>query len=149
MKGNSVMNIKEARKKAGLTQKALSDILKIPKRSIENWEGGKRNCPDWCEQLIVDKILSLETYSQVFVIDQERIGGEFYYSGQKIFSFRKLDDGNIKLENGVVIAVDPNSEGSYYDENYNRYFELVENRYKINGDIVNQKVIGFVKYYDE
>lgn len=50
------MNIKEARTQAGLTQQALSDMLGIPKRNIENWEGGKRKCPDWCERLIVDKI---------------------------------------------------------------------------------------------
>lgn len=50
------MNIKEARTQAGLTQQALSDMLGIPKRNIENWEGGKRKCPDWCEKLIVDKI---------------------------------------------------------------------------------------------
>lgn len=53
------MNIKEARTQAGLTQKALSDMLGIPKRNIENWEGDKRKCPEWCEQLIVEKILNL------------------------------------------------------------------------------------------
>ncbi len=50
------MTIKEARTQAGLTQQALSDMLGIPKRNIENWEGGKRKCPEWCEQLIVEKI---------------------------------------------------------------------------------------------
>lgn len=38
------MTIKEARKAAGLTQQALSDWLGIPKRTIENWEGGQRSC---------------------------------------------------------------------------------------------------------
>lgn len=53
------MTIKEARKQAGLTQQAVSDMLGIPKRNIENWEGGKRKCPEWCERLIVDKILQI------------------------------------------------------------------------------------------
>lgn len=51
------MNIKEARSQIGLTQQALSDWLGIPKRTIENWKAGKRSCPDWCERLIVEKIL--------------------------------------------------------------------------------------------
>lgn len=59
------MTIKEARKSAGLTQQALSDLLGIPKRTIENWEGGKRNCPEWCERLIVEKILQLKEAQEV------------------------------------------------------------------------------------
>jgi DNA-binding transcriptional regulator YiaG len=37
----------------------MSDLLGIPKRSIENWEGGKRQCPEWAERLIVEKLLSI------------------------------------------------------------------------------------------
>ena len=52
------MTIKEARKQVGLTQQALSDWLGIPKRTIEDWEGGKRKCPEWCEKLVVEMILT-------------------------------------------------------------------------------------------
>ncbi|MEG1501980.1 MAG: helix-turn-helix transcriptional regulator [Synergistaceae bacterium] len=48
--------IKQARLEAGLTQQALADWLKIPKRTIENWEGEKRTPPEWAELLIVEKI---------------------------------------------------------------------------------------------
>ena len=51
------MTIKEARKVAGWTQQRLSDELEIPKRTIENWEGGKNSCPVWAEKLIVQEIL--------------------------------------------------------------------------------------------
>ena len=57
-KESDTMTIKEARKQVGLTQQALSDWLGIPKRTIEDWEGGKRNCPGWCEKLVVEKILT-------------------------------------------------------------------------------------------
>ena len=53
------MTIREARQLAGLTQQAMSDIMGIPKRSIENWEGGKRQCPEWAERLIVEKLQSI------------------------------------------------------------------------------------------
>ncbi len=34
--------IAELRHKAGLTQKACAEYLGIPKRTLENWEGGRR-----------------------------------------------------------------------------------------------------------
>ena len=52
------MTIKEARINAGLTQQGLSDWLGIPKRTIENWESGQRRCPEWCERLVVEKVLT-------------------------------------------------------------------------------------------
>lgn len=51
------MTIKDARKLAGWTQQKLSDELRIPKRTIEDWEGRKRKCPEWAERLIVREIL--------------------------------------------------------------------------------------------
>lgn len=48
--------IKEARQAAGLTQQAMSDLLGIPKRNIENWEGGQRKPPSWAERLIVQEL---------------------------------------------------------------------------------------------
>ena len=53
---NKLSPIRQARLKAGLTQQELSDWLKIPKRTIENWEGAKRNPPEWAELLILEKI---------------------------------------------------------------------------------------------
>lgn len=52
------MTVKEARQQVGLTQKALSEWLGIPKRTIENWEGGKTNLKPWIEKLLVEKILT-------------------------------------------------------------------------------------------
>lgn len=48
--------IREARKAAGLTQKQMSEKMGIPKRTIENWEGGTRKCPEWAERLIVAEL---------------------------------------------------------------------------------------------
>lgn len=50
------MTIKEARLNVGLTQQSMSDLLGIPKRTIENWETGSRKCPEWTEKLIIDKL---------------------------------------------------------------------------------------------
>ena len=46
------MDIKEIRSISGLTQQAFSEKYGIPKRSIENWEGGKRNPPEYVIKLL-------------------------------------------------------------------------------------------------
>ena len=46
--------IKETRMKYGLTQKQVSDVTGVPHRSIQNWEGGQRRCPDYVTGMIVN-----------------------------------------------------------------------------------------------
>lgn len=55
-----MMTIKDARRKAGLTQKQLSDTLDIPLRTIESWESGSRTPPPYVEKLIVEKLLTMK-----------------------------------------------------------------------------------------
>jgi DNA-binding transcriptional regulator YiaG len=45
--------IKDLRKKHDLTQHQLADITGIPFRTIQNWEGGQRKCPEYVEMLLV------------------------------------------------------------------------------------------------
>ncbi len=51
------MTIKEARLDAGLTQKAMADLMGIPKRTIENWDGGKAYPVKWVEQLVIERLM--------------------------------------------------------------------------------------------
>lgn len=44
--------IRELRERYKLTQKALSELTGIPKRTIESWEGGQRNPPAWAVVLV-------------------------------------------------------------------------------------------------
>lgn len=46
--------IRTARIQYGLTQQQLSNLTGIPKRTIENWEGGQRKCPDYVAKLVLD-----------------------------------------------------------------------------------------------
>ena len=54
----TMINIREARKIAGLTQKRLSEKYNIPLRTIEEWEAGRRTPPSYVQDLLVDKIMS-------------------------------------------------------------------------------------------
>lgn len=53
--------LRELRKAAGLTQQQMSDIFKIPKRTIESWEGGKRTPPEYVKILVCEKLQRLIT----------------------------------------------------------------------------------------
>ena len=48
--------IKEARKAAGLSQQGVTDTLGIPRRTLQDWETGKRTPPGWAEALVVEKL---------------------------------------------------------------------------------------------
>ena len=48
------MTIKEIRTAAGLTQAAMAARFGIPKRTIENWEGGKREPPEYVVRMIAE-----------------------------------------------------------------------------------------------
>lgn len=55
------MTIKELRKKSGLSQAKFSDRYGIPKRTIEDWEAGKRTPP----QYVVDML--------TYIVAQENV----------------------------------------------------------------------------
>lgn len=47
---------KEARLAAGLTQQAMADLFEMPKRTIENWEAGKRTPPPYVQRLVLAEL---------------------------------------------------------------------------------------------
>ncbi len=51
------MNIEEARKKMNMSRKEVATWLDIPYRTMCSWENGERECPEYVEKLIVEKIL--------------------------------------------------------------------------------------------
>ena len=50
------MTFKELRTASGMTQKQFSEYFNIPKRTIENWEGEKRSCPEYLLELMEYKL---------------------------------------------------------------------------------------------
>ncbi len=52
--------IKEAREKAGLTIKELSDLLGAPYRTVQDWNAGKSKPVEWAERLILEKLKRIE-----------------------------------------------------------------------------------------
>lgn len=54
------VELKIARKNAGLTQKAMSEQLEIPKRTIEDWERNIFEPAPWIQKLVLDKLKSIK-----------------------------------------------------------------------------------------
>ena len=54
------MTIKEARSEAGLTHKQVFELIGVPIRTMENYESGRRKCPEWVERLLIEKILEFK-----------------------------------------------------------------------------------------
>jgi DNA-binding transcriptional regulator YiaG len=55
------LTIREARLNAGLTQAKMSEVFEIPKRTIENWETGKRTPPTYVEKLVIRELERIAT----------------------------------------------------------------------------------------
>lgn len=56
MQGEEPMEIKELRALSHMTQKQFSEYFGIPKRTIEDWECGKRTPPQYVVDLIEYKL---------------------------------------------------------------------------------------------
>ena len=54
MPGLDCFKVRLARQHHGLTQQQLADLTGIPFRTIQNWEGGQRKCPEYVEAMILD-----------------------------------------------------------------------------------------------
>lgn len=52
-------DVKNARIRAKLTQKAMAEHFKIPIRTISDWERGLRNPPEWVCMLLVNALNTL------------------------------------------------------------------------------------------
>lgn len=57
---NFAEKLKAARKAAGLSQQAMADLMLIPKRTIENWEGGQRMPPPYLQRFVLNELEGLK-----------------------------------------------------------------------------------------
>jgi len=55
MKGDN-MNIKELRTASGMSRKQFAEFFNFPYRTLQNWELGLRECPDYLLVLIEYKL---------------------------------------------------------------------------------------------
>lgn len=69
------MTIRELRARTGLTQAAFAAALHIPKRSIENWEGGVSTPPAYLVELIEYRVTHDPGLTDSCVHDKMHVSG--------------------------------------------------------------------------
>lgn len=52
--------VKKARKEANLTQAKMNQIMKVPLRTIQSWEAGDREPPEYVQILVLEKLEQLK-----------------------------------------------------------------------------------------
>ncbi|MDA3931682.1 MAG: helix-turn-helix domain-containing protein [Tenericutes bacterium] len=117
-----VFKIKETRAKYNITQQELSDITSIPKRTIENWESGKRQPSPWVEKLVDSYIKQFPKNNNEIITD--RLGVyeivqikeillplTIKYDIYKIILFGSYAKGEPDLLSDINLAIDGAIEG--------------------------------------
>lgn len=56
---------KEARLASGLTRAAMSELMGIPLRTLENWESGTRIPPKYVERWVLKELKEIESRNQL------------------------------------------------------------------------------------
>ena len=51
-----MQSIKTIRQTTGLSQQKFADLLNIPKRTLQDWEQGMRQCPPYVAELIAYRV---------------------------------------------------------------------------------------------
>ena len=53
---SNILKFKELRQSSGMNLKQFADYFEIPYRTVQNWEGGQRTCPDYLLKLMQYKL---------------------------------------------------------------------------------------------
>ncbi len=61
------MTIKEARVFAGLTQPEVEEELGIPIRSLQNWEAGIRQPPEYVEKYLIQELCQRKQVARITI----------------------------------------------------------------------------------
>ena len=78
--------IKAAREAAGLTQSEVYEVLRIPMRTLQDWENERRTPPEWAELLIIEKLEQIKekkTLTYEVRVSTIESGWETVYQGTK------------------------------------------------------------------
>lgn len=84
------MTIREARAFANMTQKQVEDEFGVPIRTLQNWESGIRDCPEYVHKWLVQELMQTVRHAQIRKEDD--------FMGQKGFScYLMTDSGEYDL----------------------------------------------------
>ena len=95
--------LKELRTATGMTQKQFGEYFGIPHRTIQNWEGGQRECPGYLLDLMIYKLenekIDLNSFieREVWESAQAKIKERKSSEQQPITRYRKQRGGVVMI----------------------------------------------------
>ena len=95
--------LKELRTATGMTQKQFGEYFGIPHRTIQNWEGGQRECPRYLLELMIYKLenekIDLNSFieREVWEAAQAKIKERKSSEQQPITRYRKQRGGVVMI----------------------------------------------------
>ena len=99
-------NLKLARKRSGLSQKELSLLLGVPKRTIENYESGVRVPPDYVMDLLIEQINKMANKNDKFYDKTHGVYSLLEIHNMSNFYFSKLDLNQVILINDYALRIE-------------------------------------------
>lgn len=71
---DQIQKLKEIREMAGMNRTQFSEYIGIPRRTLEEWEGGRRKAPDYVINLINYKVYMEHVIRGRDIACKERLG---------------------------------------------------------------------------
>ena len=66
-----MQSIKEIRQSTGLSQAKFCEALNIPKKTLQCWEQGMRDCPEYVTELIAYRVANDPAIPKVYEYTEE------------------------------------------------------------------------------
>ena len=104
------MNIRELRLSTGLSQQKFADYFKIPFRTLQNWEYGEREAPEYLLELIEYKL-----------IKEGLMTSEYLKKNATKIDEVDMRDGGIYLGTTTYYLYNNHLYADEYHSNLNRY----------------------------
>ena len=98
-------NLKLARKRSGLSQKELSLLLGVPKRTIENYESGVRVPPDYVMDLLIEQINKMANKNDKFYDKTHGVYSLLEIHNMSNLYFSKLDLNQVVLIDDYALGM--------------------------------------------
>ena len=70
------MQLRNIRKFMKFTQQDITDLFGIPRRTFQDWELGNRKCPEWCKNLVIEKMLNYKGSGFITIYKIDDISGD-------------------------------------------------------------------------
>ena len=105
IKVEGLSNLKLARKRSGLSQKELSLLLGVPKRTIENYESGVRVPPDYVMDLLIEQINKMANKNDKFYDKTHGVYSLLEIHNMSNFYFSKLDLNQVILIDDYALGM--------------------------------------------